>query len=120
MASSTSNSNIDNKQRFVWDRDEKLDNLVRCLTNYKSQMEFSNKDFNADKVKMYEEVRKYMARIYVENPSFFGPVAPSEASPEEAKIDNELIKRGYTRIQEKIKTIRQQFSTAVNIWPAKW
>ena len=54
-----------------------------------------------------------MARIYVEKPSFFGPVAPSEASPEEAKIDNELIKRGYTRVQENIKTIRQQFSAAV-------
>ena len=44
----------------------KIDNLIRCLANYKSQIEFRNKDFNADKVKMYKEVRKYMAQIYVD------------------------------------------------------
>ena len=67
---STSNI-IDCKQRFVWDEDEKVDNLICCLANYKSQMEFSNKDFNADKVKMYEEVRKSTVRIYVEKRLIF-------------------------------------------------
>ena len=82
---STSNI-IDCKQCFVWDKDEKVDNLICCLANCKSQMEFSNKDFNADKVKMYEEVRKSTVRIYVEKRSFFGQGATGEASPEDAKI----------------------------------
>ena len=82
---STSNI-IDCKQRFVWDKDEKVDNLICCFANYKSQMEFSNKDFNADKVKMYEEVRKSTVRIYVEKRSFFGQSATGGASPEDAKI----------------------------------
>ena len=30
-------------------------------------MEFSNKDFNADKVQQYEEVRKGMGRILYEH-----------------------------------------------------
>ena len=81
----SSTSNIDCKH-FVWDKEEKVD----ILANFKSQMEFTNRDLNADKVKIYEEVRKSIARIYVEKPSFFWPIAPRprEASPEEAKIDN--------------------------------
>ena len=38
-----------------------------------AKMEFSNKDFNADKVQQYEEVRKGMARIYEHQSSYFGP-----------------------------------------------
>ena len=65
-----------------------------------------------------------MARIY-EEPSFFGPpfIPPTpdkEVDQEERaavekqrKIDKNLIKKGYTRIQGKIKEIRQNFSTAV-------
>ena len=45
-------------------------------------MEFDNGDFNADEVKLYEEVRKLMAKISEEFPALFGPVyaaiAPSE------------------------------------------
>ena len=36
-------------------------------------MEYNNIDFNADKVKMYEDVREAMARIYEDEPTFFGP-----------------------------------------------
>lgn len=43
--------------RFRRDRDEKVNNLIRCLANYKSQMEYSNTDLNTDKVKQYEAVR---------------------------------------------------------------
>jgi len=32
-------------------------------------MEFSNKNFNADKGKQFEEIRKAMADIYSEQPS---------------------------------------------------
>ena len=65
-----------------------------------------------------------MARTY-EEPSFFGPplIPPTpdkEVDQEERaavekqrKIDKNLIKKGYTRIQGKIKEVRQNFSTAV-------
>ena len=38
-------------------------------------MDYQNSDFNADKVKQYEAVREAMARIYEEEPAFFGPSA---------------------------------------------
>ena len=50
-------------------------------------MEFSNKDFNADKVQRYEEVRKGMAHIYEHQPSYFGPESlNSDVSKEELKV----------------------------------
>ena len=58
--------------RFRWNRDDKIENLIRCLANYKPQMDYQNIGFNGDKVKQYEAVREAMARIY-EEPSFFGP-----------------------------------------------
>ena len=62
--SNTSNNNtVTVSTRFRWDKEQKVENLIRCLANYKAKMEFSNKDFNADKVQQYEEVRKGMARI---------------------------------------------------------
>ena len=41
-------------------------------------MEFSNKDFNADKSKQYEGVRKALASIWSHNPNWFGPVEECE------------------------------------------
>ena len=58
--SNTSNNNtVTASTRFRWDKEQKVENLIRCLANYKAKMEFSNKDFNADKVQQHEEVRKY-------------------------------------------------------------
>ena len=36
----------------------------KSLSDFKTRMEFMNKDFNADKPRQYEEIRKEMARIY--------------------------------------------------------
>ena len=77
-------------------------------------MEFDNKDFKADKVKLYEEVRKLMAKIYEETSILFGLVYAAIAPPEQNKLDNSFIKREYTRIQEKVKSIRQTFTQAVS------
>jgi len=90
-------------------------------------MEYKNIDFNADKVKQYEAVREAMARVYEEEPTFFGPpvITPMPAPVDQVdegemaeiqrrqKIDKELIKKGYTRVQEKLKEIRQNFASAV-------
>ena len=57
--------------RFKW-TDEKLVNLIKCLQEFKSFMEFRNCDSNADKVKLYESVRKSLAEIYEDEPEAFG------------------------------------------------
>ena len=61
------------EKRFQWNKGDKIENLIRCLGNFKAQMEYKNIDFNADKVKQYEAVRGAMACIYEEEPTFFGP-----------------------------------------------
>ena len=47
--------------RFKW-TDDKLTNLTECLQEFKSSMEFRNYDSNAEKVKLYESVRKSLNR----------------------------------------------------------
>ena len=90
----TSNNNtVTASTRFRWDKEQKVENLIRCLANYKTKMEFSNKDFNADKVQQYEH-----------QPSYFGPkLLNSYVSSVELKIQKGLIKKGYQRVHEKSK-----------------
>ena len=66
-------------------------------------MEFDNGDFNADEVKLYEEVRKLMAKISEEFSALFGPVYAAIAPSEQNRLDNSFIKRQCTRIQGKVK-----------------
>ena len=99
--------------------------LIDCVKDYKSTCEFNAIDFNSDKVRLYEEVRKAMALVFEE--SDFGPnvvCAPSkpvkEMTEDEYTIyknildkDKSMIKVGYNRIKEKLKSIRQDYSKAV-------
>ena len=65
---------------------------MKCLANYKAKIEFSNKDFNVNKVQQYEEVRKGMAHIYEHQPSYFGLESlNSDVSSDELKIQKDLI-----------------------------
>ena len=48
--------------RFKWTKDN-LVNLLKCLREFKSSMEFRNFDSNADKFSLYESVRKSLADI---------------------------------------------------------
>ena len=43
----------------------------------------------------------------------FGQVYAAIALPEQDRLDNSFTKREYTRIQEKVKSIRQTFTQAV-------
>ena len=43
--------------------EELSENLIKVLSNFKTVMEFQNKDFNADKPHQYEEVRKEIVKI---------------------------------------------------------
>ena len=60
-------------KKFSW-TSELIDNLIKSLSNYKIRMEFMNKEFNGDKPRQYEEIRKDMARIYSSvDIKMFGP-----------------------------------------------
>ena len=73
---------------------------MRYLANYKAKME----------VQQYEEARKIMAHIYEDQPSYFGPESlNSDVSSDELKIQKDLIRKGYQRVHEKIKELRQNF-----------
>ena len=56
--------NKNSQARFKW-TDDKLTNLIKCLQEFKSSMEFRNYESNAEKVKLYEGVRKKSKQIYV-------------------------------------------------------
>ena len=49
--------------KFKWTI-EMVDDLLHALGEFKANMEYRNVDFNADKTKQYEAVRKAMARKY--------------------------------------------------------
>ena len=116
-------------KRFQWNKGDKVENLIRCLANCKAQMEYKNIDFNADKVKQYEAVREAMARIYEEEPTLFGPpvITPMPAPVDQVdegevaeiqrkqKIDKELIKKGYTRVQEKLFSAKANISARAEV-----
>ena len=77
------------EKRFQWNKCDKIENRIRCLANFKAKMEYKNSNFNADKVKQYEGVREAMARIYEDQPTFFGaPVITPLPAPSD-QIDQE-------------------------------
>ena len=112
------------ESKFKWS-DKLVNDLLNALSNFKSTMEFKSKDLNADKPRQYEEVRKEIVRIDSDNEKYFGPVdlptLPSNIDDEneiqliecQRKKANESIRQGYKRIMEKIKKIRNAFSTAI-------
>ena len=91
-------------------------------------MEYRSLDFDADKPAQYKYLRIETAKLYAEqDEELFGPVSltlPSENSEEfndeereqlkkQEAHERELISKGYHRVVEKVKEIRQNFSKAV-------
>ena len=67
-----------------------IDDLLRSLGQFKSNMEYRNVDFNADKTKQYEAVKDAMARKYCAiDVSFFGPETTSPISEEIEESEKE-------------------------------
>ena len=103
-----------------------VESIIDSLREYKSLCEFNATDFNTDKVKLYEKVRQMMAGKYASE-NYFGPVEKTVAEKpvkemfkEEYKAYKavhdkaaEMIRKGYNRIKEKVKNIRQDYSKAV-------
>ena len=110
--------------KFKWTI-EMVDDLLHALGEFKANMEYRNVDFNADKAKQYEAVRKAMATKYSSGDvDFFGPEETTAISEdveesqrkelvEKVKSEKALIRKGYSRVMEKIKELRQKFSNAV-------
>ena len=106
--------------KFKWS-EEMMQDLLDGLLEYKTQMEFNNSDFNADKNKQCEAVRAILASKYTEDTTLFGPkkIKPIEDGEDRDEYlkrqeDDKLkIRKGYSRVLEKIKALRKKFSTAV-------
>ena len=65
---------MEKTQRLTWNGD-KVISLIESTYHFKVLMEYNNIDFQGDKPKMYEEVRKSLANKYGnENISIFIPV----------------------------------------------
>ena len=103
------------KKAFRW-RSEMIQNLINCLTAYKSKMEYQAVDFDGDRAAQYKELRKDMAKLYeIEDITLFGPVllstptCPLEDMPEEEK--KEFLtkqKEENSQIQKVIKGSRKR------------
>ena len=77
MAANAPNENSEKREesennmaRFRWNQGGKVSDLIQCLAQYKSTMEY-NSDSSADKVKLYEAVTQAISKIYIDKPSFF-------------------------------------------------
>ena len=97
-----------------------ISSLVECLYECKVECEYANIDYDADKVMQYNAIRVQVTKRYSDQRDFFGPESVMEDSNElsieqrnSIKEDKKLISKGYRRILEKIKDIRQEFSKAV-------
>ena len=103
------------KKPFRWSS-EMIQNLINCLTAYKSRMEYQAIDFDGDRATQYKELRKEMAKLYeIEDETLFGrvslsaPTGPIEDMSKEdkkkflakKKEENFQIQKGHQRIQEK-------------------
>ena len=86
------------------------------------KLEFRNCDSNTNKVKLYESVRKSLAEIYEDEPGAFDAVLVSAYPYKDlddvneidlrehhvkVKTEKEQIKRGYSRVQERVKNLMQ-------------
>ena len=61
-------------EKFRWITGNKISDLINALKEYKTHMEFQNIDFNGDKPRQYEEVRRILARKHA---CWFGPARTS-------------------------------------------
>ena len=125
-ASATSANSISSEKKarkFSW-APETIEALLKYTKEYKTKCEFSGVDFEADLQSLYTELRRCMAN---ENPEDFGPVEltvitevkdmeTAEYSAFRKTIDDEKarVRKGYERIKEKLKTLRQDYRNAVN------
>ena len=113
------------QKKWKW-TDAMVNDLLTFIKEFKSKKEFDGVDFEGDLIVFYREIRKMMAINF--NDSDFGPVTVSECPKplqdmndkelkefnDTVKLEKSAIKKGYDRVKEKIKALRQDYRTAVN------
>ena len=111
-------------KKFGWSP-EAIEVLLKYVKEFKTQCEYNAIDFEADLARLYSEMRRCMAIDYPED---FGPestlepgknikdmdVREYEEYRKELEAQKAKIRSGYQRIKEKIKSIRQDYRSAVN------
>ena len=104
-----------------------IEQLIGCISAYKSKMTFIGLDIEADKSRMYSELRVMMAGLYADiNVEFFGVVATTIIDSKEnlsqdditnikqtIKKEKDMINKGKNRVHEKVKDMRQNYSNIV-------
>ena len=100
--------------KFKWTI-KMVDDLLHALGEFKANMEYRNVDFNADKAKQYEAVRKAMARKYSSGDvDLFGPEETTAISEDvEESQRKELVEKVKSEKALIKKELRQKFSNAV-------
>ena len=93
---------------------EMVDNLVKCLSNIKSQYELKGLDFESDYVALYTEAREAMTSLYDEENFGLQKLAEmgDETDPSKCKAlitdERKNMKIGYERVNQKARDIRQK------------
>ena len=101
---------------------ELLRSLVSCMEEYKTRCDYECRDFDGDLIDQYRQIRNMLASQY--DIAYFGPVntiQPTEDMTNEdwqnynikIKSDNALIRRGHTRVRDKIRSLRHGFRDCV-------
>ena len=104
---------------------EQVELVLRYIKDYKTKCDFSGIDLQADLASMYTEIRRCMA---VDFPDDFGPevlTEPTKSLKAMSEEEHEAFKRqrdtersqtkkGYDRVKEKIRNVRQDFRAAVS------
>ena len=107
-------------------REDKMEEMLQFVREYKSKCEFNGVNFEADLQSLYTEIRRCMATLY---PDDFGPesitaaeISIKDMAKEEYDyfksvteyMEKSNIKKGYEGVKEKIKNICQDYRTVVN------
>ena len=78
MSEVTDKNTSKQSNEFKW-TNEMVEDLLKCIGQYKANMEYKGKDFNSDKPRQYETVRNFMVKMNQESYSkFFGPADADE------------------------------------------
>ena len=114
---------VEHEERWRW-TDNMVAVLVKNLLHYKHAEEAEGNDFEGDLVRLYSELRISMSMEF--SADDFGPTTitmkdTEEMSKEEVnkyrkkiKLDEDRKKRGYQRIREKVKSLRNDYRKAID------
>ena len=95
-----------------------LRSLVSCMEKYKTLCNYECRDFDGDLIDQYRQIPNMSASQY--DMTNFGPVTAIQQTEDitnedwqnyntEVKSDNVLIRRGHTRVRNKIWSLRHYF-----------